>query len=275
MIKRTRSFLKMVGGKYNALEQLLPSFSKAKRFIEPFAGSGTIFLNINYPSYVLAEINADLINLYQYIRDEGESFVDYCTSFFTIENNTQEYYLQARADFNKITNKRLHAALFLYLNRHGYRGLSRYSQKSGYNVPFVHNKTIYFPHKELQAFHHKSQQAEFLHADFRTTFALAEPDDLIYCDPPYAPIISQKSNFTSYMGVKFGAEEHIALAAYALNAARHGSTVLISNHDTDFTRKIYQKAEIQSFPVIRRIGVDKTQHHRTTELLAIFHATKS
>jgi site-specific DNA-adenine methylase len=59
MIKQVmyKSFLKYPGGKSKVLPFILPYFSKADIFVEPFVGSGVVFLNTDYKEYLLADIN--------------------------------------------------------------------------------------------------------------------------------------------------------------------------------------------------------------------------
>jgi len=47
---------------------------------------------------------------------------------------------------------KLKAALFLYLNRHGYNGLCRYNASGEFNTPFGRYKKPYFPEKEMLHF---------------------------------------------------------------------------------------------------------------------------
>lgn len=239
------------------------------KLIEPFTGSGCIFLNTDYPHYLLAEENADLVHLFQHVQQEGESFLTYCKTLFCAENNHETRYYELRTQFNASTNPRERAALFLYLNKHGYNGLCRYNQKGTYNVPFGRYTQPYFPEIEMRFFHDKSQNATFMKADFRETFALARKGDLIYCDPPYAPI-KQASNFSAYTDKKFGYDEQVILADLARKTAEKGITVIISNHDTEFTREQYYDAKIKSFPVKRYISCNSKERIPVTELLAVF-----
>ncbi len=266
---KTRPFLKWAGSKYRCIDNVLASFPPAKRLIEPFTGSGAVFINAQYPHYLLAEVNQDLVFLYHQLQQEGESFINYCEHFFSPENNSSSNYYLLRQRFNQCTDPRDRAAFFLYLNRHGYNGLCRYNHSRIYNVPFGRYSKPYFPRQEMMYFHQKSQQATFIHSDFRQTFSSAEPGDLIYCDPPYAPLL-QHSNFSSYAGNKFGEQEQIALAELAMDSANRGITVIISNHDTDFTRHHYRHSEIQSFPVKRFISCQAENRMAVQELLAIF-----
>jgi len=67
-----RPFLKWAGGKYRLLERIKTQLPSGNRLIEPFVGSGAVFLNTDYDKYLLGDINPDLINLYGCLKDEGE-----------------------------------------------------------------------------------------------------------------------------------------------------------------------------------------------------------
>lgn len=268
-MNKTRPFLKWAGSKFRCIDNIVVSLPDANRLIEPFTGSGAVFINSNYMNYILAEQNNDLVMLYQYLQQEGQSFIDYCAEWFTSNNNQTERYYELRAKFNQCLVPRERAALFLYLNRHGYNGLCRYNQTGGYNVPFGRHSRPYFPNKEMIFFHEKCQQAVFLHSDFRQTFDLAKPGDIIYCDPPYVPL-SASANFSSYTDKEFGEKDQIELAELAMQNVNRGITVIISNHDTAFTRHHYQQAEIVSFPVKRYISCNALKRLPVQELLAIF-----
>ena len=127
----------------------------------------------------------------------------------------------------------------------------------------------YVPETEMSYFSQKSQRASFMLADFQETFKQASTGDLIYCDPPYSPL-SQASNFSAYTQKKFGENEQILLANLAKDAANKGITVVISNHDTDFTRHHYSGAKIKSFEVKRSISCNTQNRLPAKELLAIF-----
>src|SRR3990167_9793969 len=184
-MSRQRSILKWAGSKYRILSQLLPHFPQATRLIEPFTGSGALFLNSSYSQYLLGESNLDLISLYKILQQEGAYFIAYCKPLFTDTQNNAYTYYNYRNEFNHCDNLHRRAALFIYLNRHGFNGLCRYNKKRYYNVPFGRYKKPYFPEKEMLLFHQKSHAATFVHADFTETFQHATKHDLIYCDPPY------------------------------------------------------------------------------------------
>ena len=266
---KTRPFLKWAGNKYRCLDHILKHFPAANRLIEPFTGSAAVFLNSRFSTALLAEENQDLVHLFTYLQQEGDEFIADCRRFFCKKYNTESQYYELRDRFNHSKNPRERASIFLYLNRHGYNGLCRYNQKGIYNVPFGYYQKPYFPLQEMRLFHQKSQCAQFVHSDFRLTFALAKSGDVIYCDPPYAPI-NQTSNFSHYVHKYFGEEEQIQLAELAMTHASKGAHVFISNHDTPFTRYQYRYGEIKSFNVTRTISCKGDNRIAVKELLAVF-----
>lgn len=266
---KKKSFLKWAGNKYHCLDNILSNLPRGQRLIEPFTGSAVVFMNANFEDNILAENNPDLVNLYKLIQQEGREFIAYCAQFFNGDNNNEHKYYQLREEFNYCLDKSRRAALFLYLNRHGYNGLCRYNSRGIFNVPFGRYKRPYFPSAELLFFHEQGHRAQFILSDFRNTFHQAKAGDVIYCDPPYVPL-SASANFASYSPRKFTIQDQLDLAALARDAATKGVSVLISNHDTAFTREQYADSRIESFPVSRRISCLAQNRHKVQELIAVF-----
>lgn len=266
-----RPFLKWAGNKFRVMDEIhemLPP--EGKRLIEPFAGSAAVFLNTNYQRYLITDSNPDLINLYNHLKKEGNDFIRYCKRYFSAKNNTPERYYYLRDQFNKTTDIRKRSALFVYLNRHGYNGLCRYNAKGGFNVPFGRYKAPYFPQKEMEFFSQKAKYATFQVASFEQTISRAKQGDVVYCDPPYVAL-SKSANFTSYSSGGFSEDQQIQLVDSATKTAAKGIPVLISNHKTDFTDKIYQPAKQHRYFEVRRyISCNGAKREPAGEVLALF-----
>lgn len=245
---------------------------KGERLIEPFVGAGSIFLNSDYDNYLLNDINQDLINLYQILQQKPDQFIEDARQFFTPENNDAEIYYQFRKEFNESEDKYFRSLMFLYMNRHGYNGLCRYNKSGGFNVPFGKYKKPYFPEQELNFFAEKSQKATFVCESYRQTFTRVKSADVVYCDPPYVPL-SKTASFTSYAGNGFGLDEQadLANAAEEVTTDVENTSVLISNHDTIWTRKIYEHAnKIKKIKVARTISQKGSNRKKVGELLALY-----
>ncbi|REL36998.1 Dam family site-specific DNA-(adenine-N6)-methyltransferase [Thalassotalea euphylliae] len=272
MTNKNRAFLKWAGGKYTLCDVINKMLPKGECLIEPFVGAGSVFLNSNFSRYILNDINRDLINLYQILKDTPEQYINDAAKLFVEQNNQADAYYDLRKTFNETDDIYQRSLLFLYLNRHGYNGLCRYNKSGGYNVPFGKYKKPYFPEKELQVFAEKAQRATFVCENYRDTFARAQQGDVIYCDPPYVPL-SKTASFTSYAGNGFGLDEQadLANAAEETVAEVKGTSVLISNHDTIWTRKIYEHAHrIRKLNVARTISQKATNRKKVGELMALY-----
>ena len=75
-MKKHRAFLKWAGGKYSLVEDIRKHLPEGKKLIEPFVGAGSVFLNTDYEQYRLADINPDLINLYNLVKQSPERYID-------------------------------------------------------------------------------------------------------------------------------------------------------------------------------------------------------
>jgi DNA adenine methylase len=269
-MKKQRAFLKWAGGKYGLVEDIQRHLPPAKRLVEPFVGAGSVFMNTDYDEYLLADINQDLINLYNLLKVEPDKYINEARRLFQPDCNRKEFYLDIRARFNATEDVWFRSLAFLYMNRFGFNGLCRYNKKGGFNVPFGSYKKPYFPEKEMLAFAEKAQKAEFVCESYTDTFARADEGSVVYCDPPYAPL-SSTANFTSYATNGFTLDDQANLAEIAENtASKRGVPVLISNHDTLLTRRLYHGATLNVVKVKRTISRNGAGRNKVDELLALF-----
>ncbi len=77
------------------------------------------------------------------------------------------------------------AVYFLYLNRHGYRGLCRYNKSGHFNIPYGNYKIRISLKRNSRFCRKKAQRATFICASFDETLAMLKAGDVVYCDPPY------------------------------------------------------------------------------------------
>ncbi|PVP50134.1 Dam family site-specific DNA-(adenine-N6)-methyltransferase, partial [Salmonella enterica] len=173
-----RPFLKWAGGKYSLLPELERLIPAGKRLIEPFVGGGSVFLNSDkHERFLLADINADLINLYQMLAVVPDSVIAEAMKAFRHLNDAENYTAIREAFNAQKLNATERAAAFLYLNRHCFNGLMRYNLDGFFNVGWGKYKAPYFPEKELMAFRKKSSACVFMNAGFERTLRLAGDGD--------------------------------------------------------------------------------------------------
>ncbi|NHA25142.1 Dam family site-specific DNA-(adenine-N6)-methyltransferase [Enterobacter roggenkampii] len=236
-----RPFLKWAGGKYSLLPELDRLIPAGKRLVEPFVGGGSVFLNSEkHESFLLADVNADLINLYQMLEVDHIRVCSLAKILFE-RANSEVAYKELRDEFN---NQRMgapeRAAAFLFLNRHCFNGLIRYNRDGFFNVGWGKYEAPYFPEIEIKAFKQKSHKCVFLNAGYRRTLSLAGEGDVVYCDPPYEPLPGT-AGFTNYAAGGFSWADQISLAESCVAAHQRGAKVLISNSTAPRVLELYEQ----------------------------------
>lgn len=236
-----RPFLKWAGGKYSLLPELDRLIPAGKRLIEPFVGGGSVFLNSDKHEYfLLADINADLINLYQMLAVVPDSVIGEAIKAFRHLNDVENYTAIREALNAQQLNATERAAAFLYLNRHCFNGLMRYNLDGFFNVGWGKYKAPYFPEEEIRAFRLKSHACVFMTAGFERTLRLAGDGDVVYCDPPYEPMPGT-AGFTSYASGGFSWDSQVALAESCVAAHQRGAKVFISNSTAPRVIELYER----------------------------------
>lgn len=281
MSRYQRPFLKWAGGKHRLLDRLNRKLPKGDRLVEPFVGSGAVFMGTDYDSYLLADANEDLISLYSVLADEGKEFIDHASAFFSAENNTESRYYELRDQYNELARQPLElvdvdlAALFIYLNRHCFNGLIRFNARGKFNTPYGRYKRPYFPRNELLAFHQKLNEraVELAFADFTETFAEVVSGDVVYCDPPYVPL-SKTASFTAYSAGGFGLEKQQRLAEVAEATAAKGIPVVISNQSVTANNNMYRfhGASLSFFNAARSVSCKGSSRRPAREVMACWRA---
>lgn len=236
-----RPFLKWAGGKYSLLPELDLLIPPGARLIEPFVGGGAVFLNSGkHDTFLLADANPDLINLYQMLAVVPEQVTVLARQLFT-EMGDEPGFFAVRQAFNaqQMTGP-ARAAAFLYLNRHCFNGLIRYNRAGEFNVGWGKKTGPYFPDKELLAFAAVAPHCVFMNAGYRRTLSLAGEGDVVYCDPPYEPLPGT-AGFTNYAAGGFAWADQVALVEFCVAAHQRGAQVVISNSTAPRIIELYEE----------------------------------
>lgn len=268
--EKTRPILKWAGGKFKVLDTLAAHLPAGDRLIEPFVGAGSVFLNLRYPRYMLADINPDLINLYRQLERAPQEVYSTAQALITACSSNDRF-LAIRDEYNarKADDVR-QAALFLAINRTCFNGLCRYNAKGVFNVGWCKRETPYFPADELSGFTARNQHREFVCASFIDTVARAGAGDVVFCDPPYEPMPG-KNGFTTYAKGSFSFEQQIQLADALVAAHQRGARAVITNSSAPRIQELYKSRgfDVRYFTARRAISRDAATRGDVQDIIAI------
>ncbi len=260
-----RPFLKWAGGKGQLISQYIPHFPAGfSTYHEPFLGGGAIFFHLLPARSRLMDINPELVNLFECIRDHVDAVIIRLAEHR--DQHCQDYYYQMRAEVP--TQAIARAARLVYLNKTCFNGLYRENSKGFFNVPMGRYKNppicdpdlLYAAASALQTAHIAQQPFEAV-LDHATT-----RQDFVYFDPPYYPI-SATSKFTSYNRYAFTELDQIRLRQVFGELRDRGVKVMLSNSDCPFIRDLYQDFTIHTISASRSINSNAEKRGKITEVL--------
>ncbi len=262
-------FLKWAGGKGRLLAQFQPLFpQRYGRYFEPFVGAGAVFFHLNPEEAHLSDVNFELVNAYQVIRDHVDALIATLSDY----QHDKDFYYALRAQDPETLSPVERAARIIYLNKTCFNGLYRVNRRGQFNVPFGDYKNPrILDEAGLRAAHAALQNVSVTHQGFDAVLAEAKSGDFVYFDPPYHPL-SPTASFTSYAADDFGPEDQIRLAAVFRRLDAKGVKLMLSNSDTPFIRDLYEGFHIQQVWAPRAINRDASKRKGVHEVVVTNYA---
>ena len=244
--------LKWAGGKRQLLPQLLQRMPEHyDTYLEPFFGGGALFFHLQPERSVIADSNAELINLYQIVADDLPALVN----ALHLHKNEPDYFYALRA-CDWTTMCRIQAASrTLYLNRTCFNGLYRVNQKGQFNVPFgKYANPNFCDEVGLARASSALQKAIIVDSDYKQVLSQhAKAGDFIFLDPPYLPV-SQYSDFKRYTKMPFTEQDHHELSEEVAKLQDKGCNVLLTNSNCELVFELYKHFKIDVVDSKRNIN---------------------
>lgn len=260
-----KPFLRWVGGKTQLLPELLKYVPTTyETYYEPFLGGGALFFALNPKKAILSDYNSLLINAYKHVRDSPAGIKLLLNE---LQVSKQMYYKQR--EFINEKNQELDlkkAASFIYLNKTCFNGLWRENSSGNFNVPYGgdRNVNLYNAH-ELMMCCAALRGKKILNQSYEHCNKTARKGDLIYFDPPYAPINAY--SFKKYTSKDFGEQDQINLRDLAQELKSRGCHVILSNSDVPFIRQLYCNFDIHEVQARRSVNSNGDARGKVGELI--------
>lgn len=248
-----KPFLKWAGGKAQLLHELAKLCpNNIRKYYEPFLGGGALFFFLGPKNYLLSDNNPELINLYKCVADHPREII---RNLETMKNEESYFYNIRNKSFFEL-DKIYAAARTIYLNRTCFNGLYRVNKKGHFNVPYgkYKNPNIVQKEKILLASRLLSSRKIKL-MDFREIEKMKfSKDDFIFFDPPYVPA-GGYADFKRYTQKQFTYDDHLELAEIFTKLATNKLRLILTNSDTHFVRKLYERHKIITVESKRLINI--------------------
>lgn len=227
--------LKWAGGKRWLVQKLAGSLALPyERLIEPFAGSAAAFFRLRPQHAVLADSNAELINVYKCIRQDYGRIENLLYAHAKAHSDAHYYAVRGVTPSDAFER----AARTIYLNRTCWNGLYRVNQRGEFNVPRGTKNAVILPTDDFRAVSEALRSASLRTTDFSASIRLAGRGDLIFADPPYLSR-SQAGTFIKYTNPVFRWRDQERLAQALVRAHDRGAHFVLTNADCVDLEKLY------------------------------------
>ena len=167
-------------------------------YIEPFIGSGCIFLSLQPNKWIINDINVDLISLWMVVKDNPLKLIEHIKRFskvfvtLSLEGKKKKCQ-DLSTTLNSIKPGIKRSAYFLLLKfcayigvimRHGvfvFSGIGHEYLKEDYTPAFFQKS--YFDN--IQTVSAYLQNGIIMNTDYKNVLKLSKRNDFVFLDPPY------------------------------------------------------------------------------------------
>jgi len=272
-IIKAKPFIKWVWGKRQLIAQFQKLFpTDFNNYHEPFLGGWAVFFNLQRKQSYLSDLNGDLINLYQVIQKQPKKLI----AFLESQEISKDRFLEIRSwdreeNFEKKYSNIQRAGRFIYMNRLGFNGLYRVNGKWQFNVPYwAHNNPDIVQRDNILAASKLLNEtwAIIKHQSFQKVMEQSNANDFVYLDPPY-DVLSETSNFTSYIKEDCGTNLQYDLAETCHDLDAKWVKFMMSNHDTPLIRELYKDFTIHIVKASRSVNSKGSGRGKVSEVVVV------
>ncbi|MBB5647649.1 DNA adenine methylase [Pedobacter cryoconitis] len=258
-----KPFLRWAGGKTWLLKHLKNvKKSNFNNYHEAFLGGAATYFYLQPTGHsYLSDLNGELIETYQAIKDDALGVINKLESF----NNTEEEYYKIRSlNFDLPTDR---AARFIYLNQTSFNGIYRVNLQGVYNVPFGFRKKNFLDKENLLSAQEALKNTSIKQSDFYDIINNVNSGDLVFLDPPYT-VSHNLNGFIQYNEKIFSLEDQIRLSKLIDELKDKGVYYILTNAAHKTIKEIFHKGDNQfEFNRASLIGGTKAERGQTSEYI--------
>ena len=265
--------VKWVGGKRQIIDEITKYVPETfSTYYEPFLGGGAVLFELQPKKAVVNDINKELMNIYEVIKDNVEDLIDDLKR----HKNDKDYFYKIREldrdrERYSILTSVQKASRIIYLNKTCFNGLFRVNKSGEFNAPFGNYKNPNIVNettlRAVSAYFNKAK-IRFSCQDFEDALKWSRKGAFVYLDPPYDPV-SETASFTGYDKGGFDRDEQIRLKKTCDKLDKKGVKFLLSNSATDFIMDLYQGYKIEVIQAKRAINSKADRRGNVDEVLVM------
>lgn len=252
-----KTFILYQGNKSRYLKYILPEIqlNQDSTYIEPFLGSGAVFLKLKPKNYVLNDINKDVINIWNNVKYNSDELIEEIKEFedfkYLNRKEKKEYLKKEIPMIENLEYDIKRAAKYLSMKYFSYMGNIFVKNKFNYAGLSLNNESYCFK----EGYHQNILKvSEFLrikdniyNSDYKEILSKAKKGDFVFLDPPYVENINYQFSYNK--NEKF---DMIEFKEEVIKLKYRGVKFIITYAETDFIKDLFKDFKMKSYQVYRR-----------------------
>ena len=260
-----KTFVKWSGNKsqhINKFKEYLPVIEGT--YIEPFVGSGALFLYLHPEKWIINDLNKDLINIWSRVKDNPEDIIEvfkiFGSHFKDLSNKEKKSYcIDMTAHIEELPYNLERATKFMLMKHCVYMGhilIKNEFKFKGLDLNISVNNRCFFleenNYKNIQevSSYLNESKGTLLNVDYKKVLKKSKKGDFVFLDPPY--IEEHEYQFNYNKGEDFS--NFVSdLLKEVKKLDKKGVKWMMTQADTEQIRREFNGYNIQTFQVYRAI----------------------
>jgi len=262
---KIKTFIKWMGNKSKYLKNILSHFpTDYNTYIEPFVGSGAVFLSVKPKKWIINDLNKDLMNVWLNVRNNPhliiELFEIFKKDFLNLnKQNKLEFCREITNKIEKLDYDAMRASLFMLMKFCVYMGNLLINNKyyfQGLDLHISIQNRCFF----LEENNHRNliKVSNFLNlgsgkiynSDYKEILQFSQKGDFVFLDPPYIEDLNYNFNYNK--DEELDNEFLLELLTEVKKLDHKGVKWMMTQADTKEIKNIFKNYNIKKFKVFRR-----------------------
>jgi DNA adenine methylase len=264
MTEKLKTFIRWPGNKSKHLRHLLPYIpDEYNTYMEPFIGSGALFLKLQPDKWIINDLNTDLIDCWKYVKNEPDNVINVFKIFgkiFKPLNNEIKKILceELTEDLNIMKHGFERAMIYILMKYSVYMGNLIYNNKFKFagldQHIYTENRTFFLENSMLNNILNVSDflnesNGKIYNKDYKYILDKAKKGDFVFLDPPY--IEEHDYGFQYNQDEKLDNKFLQDLYKQVKKLDKKGVKWMMTQANTKDVKRIFKEYKIKKFKVYR------------------------
>ena len=259
-----KTFIRWPGNKSKHVNKILPFIPNTfNTYIEPFVGSGALFLKLEPKTWIINDLNEDIINVWQNVKDNPETIIQIFKEFgkrfkkmSKIKKVETCKHIVKNIETMSFDVKR--AAIYMLMKHCAYMGSilinNQFKFKSLDLQILINNRCFFLEQNNYENIQSVSKflnhtNGKIYNRDYKNILKKATQGDFVFLDPPYIEEHEYEFNYNRHE--KLDNSFLHELLEEVIKIDQRGVKWLMTQADTKDVRNIFKDYTINIFKVYR------------------------